>query len=200
MLALHTYLFICRITKPSSPSSDSVASDQSDSSDCQLVVAHTKKPAKKKKGKNLAMNHVEAERQRRENLNKRFYALRSVVPNVSKMDKASLLADAVCYINELKQKVDELEAGGPKLKKVKVEMGAKNTYNKNKVDVKMVGEDAMIRVQSANTDMPMSKLMSALRKMEAIVHHASMSCVDDVIHYNRLLKIIIYILCVQIIK
>ncbi|KAM0068171.1 hypothetical protein Hdeb2414_s0002g00070081 [Helianthus debilis subsp. tardiflorus] len=60
-------------------------------------------------------------------------------------------------------------------------MGAKNTCNKkNKVDVKMVGEDAMIRVQSANTDMPTSKLMSALRKMEAIVHHASMSCVDDV--------------------
>ncbi|KAJ0817915.1 putative transcription factor bHLH family [Helianthus annuus] len=108
------------------------------------------------------MNHVEAERLRRENLNKRFYAHRSVVPNVSKMDKASLLADAVCYINELKQKVDELEAGGPKLKKVKVEM---------------VGEDAMIRVQSANTDMPTSKLMSALRKMEAVVHHASMSCV-----------------------
>ncbi|KAJ0968647.1 hypothetical protein J5N97_025564 [Dioscorea zingiberensis] len=55
------------------------------------------------------LNHVEAERQRREKLNRRFYALRSVVPNVSKMDKASLLADAVTYINELRTRVTELE-------------------------------------------------------------------------------------------
>ncbi|XP_012858919.1 PREDICTED: transcription factor ABA-INDUCIBLE bHLH-TYPE-like [Erythranthe guttata] len=38
------------------------------------------------------MNLVEAERQRREKLNHRFYALRYVVPNVSRMDKASLLS------------------------------------------------------------------------------------------------------------
>ncbi|KAI3741414.1 hypothetical protein L1987_59086 [Smallanthus sonchifolius] len=117
-------------------------------------------------------NHVEAERQRREKLNQRFYTLRSVVPNVSKMDKASLLADAVCYINELKEKVEELEAkleaanNHRKLKKVKVEMAEisvdkdkikptkiYNKGNENKtikmeveVEVKMVGEGAMIRV------------------------------------------------------
>lgn len=56
------------------------------------------------------MNHVEAERQRREKLNHRFYALRSVVPQVTRMDKASLLSDAVAYINELKAKVDKLES------------------------------------------------------------------------------------------
>ncbi|XP_070679696.1 transcription factor bHLH14-like isoform X2 [Malus domestica] len=56
------------------------------------------------------LNHVEAERQRREKLNHRFYVLRSVVPNVSKMDRSSLLADAVAYINQLKSKVEELEA------------------------------------------------------------------------------------------
>ncbi|XP_027182504.1 transcription factor bHLH14-like [Coffea eugenioides] len=61
-------------------------------------------------GQEMALNHVEAERQRREKLNHRFYALRSVVPNVSRMDKASLLADAVAYINELKAKIQELEA------------------------------------------------------------------------------------------
>ena len=32
------------------------------------------------------LNHVQAERQRREKLNKRFYALRAVVPNVSKVN------------------------------------------------------------------------------------------------------------------
>ena len=55
------------------------------------------------------MNHVEAERLRREKLNQRFYELRSVVPNVSKMDKASLLTDATVYIQELKNKLQDLE-------------------------------------------------------------------------------------------
>lgn len=38
------------------------------------------------------LDHVEAERQRREKLNHLFCELRGVVPNVSRMDKASLLA------------------------------------------------------------------------------------------------------------
>ncbi|KAF7153444.1 hypothetical protein RHSIM_Rhsim01G0178400 [Rhododendron simsii] len=61
-------------------------------------------------GRETPMNHVEAERQRREKLNHRFYALRAVVPNVSKMDKASLLSDAVSYINELKTQIQDLKS------------------------------------------------------------------------------------------
>ncbi|XP_031501902.1 transcription factor MYC2-like [Nymphaea colorata] len=66
-----------------------------------------RKPAN---GREEPLNHVEAERQRREKLNQRFYALRAVVPNVSKMDKASLLGDAVAYIKELREKVQGLES------------------------------------------------------------------------------------------
>ncbi|KAK9076347.1 hypothetical protein SSX86_004681 [Deinandra increscens subsp. villosa] len=200
-----------RITKPSIPSSYT-ASEHSDS-DCQLLLATAKTQGAKRKGKDPPLNHVEAERQRREKLNQRFYNLRSVVPNVSKMDKASLLADAVCYINELKDKVDELESqlqeadSHRKLKKVKVETsvdkqstvvstglkpakeaktgnnynkGSKNRASEVNVEVRMVGEDAMIRVQSGNKDWPAAKLMDALREMEAKVHHASMSCVNEV--------------------
>ncbi|KAL8235896.1 hypothetical protein R6Q59_016977 [Mikania micrantha] len=191
----------CRMTKPNIPSSDT--SEHSDS-DCQVLLTTTKKPGTNKK----PINHVEAERQRREKLNQRFYALRSVVPNVSKMDKASLLADAVCYIKELNQKIKELESklqvpnNHRKLKKVKVEIAeisddkprvAKPT-NKNKtmeveVKVKMVGEDAMIRVQSGNKDWPGSKLMCALRELRAKVYHASMSCVNDVMLQDVVTKI-----------
>eukprot|EP00249_Psilotum_nudum_P020295 c27640_g1_i2 orf=1102-2988(+) len=66
-----------------------------------------RKPAN---GREEPLNHVEAERQRREKLNQRFYALRSVVPNISKMDKASLLGDAISYIQELHSKIQSLEA------------------------------------------------------------------------------------------
>ncbi|KAL8208108.1 hypothetical protein R6Q57_007520 [Mikania cordata] len=204
-----------RITKPSIPSSFT-ASEHSDS-DCQIVVTTGKKQqGVKRKGKDTTpLNHVEAERQRREKLNQRFYTLRSVVPNVSKMDKASLLADAVCYINELKHKVKELESqllqgvvidddhhGYRKIKKVKVETpetmtvvsGMKSKGNNSgevevKVEVKMVGEDAMIRMQSGSMDWPAARLMDALRQMDAKVHHASMSCVNEVMLQDVVIRI-----------
>lgn len=65
-----------------------------------------RKPAN---GREEPLTHVQAERQRRDKLNRRFYSLRAVVPNVTKMDKASLLGDAVAYIDELKGKVQKLE-------------------------------------------------------------------------------------------
>ncbi|PHT92150.1 hypothetical protein T459_00032 [Capsicum annuum] len=185
-------------------SSDSGNSDYDNESSAMYNINSPKKRGRKsssstKTERIMAKNHVEAERLRREKLNHRFYALRSVVPNVSKMDKASLLADAVTYINELKAKVEELETSKSECQKPKrnyvdtvMEMyGSRNNINSSfgwcnstgaygiEVEVKIIGVEAMVRVRSPNVSYPCARLMNVLRELELQIHHASVASVKD---------------------
>ncbi|GAA0154184.1 basic helix-loop-helix transcription factor [Lithospermum erythrorhizon] len=54
-------------------------------------------------------DHILAERRRREKLSQRFIALSALVPGLKKMDKASVLGEAVKYLKQLQEKVKTLE-------------------------------------------------------------------------------------------
>ncbi|CAN6303716.1 unnamed protein product [Urochloa humidicola] len=54
-------------------------------------------------------DHILAERKRREKLSQRFIALSKIVPGLKKMDKASVLGDAIKYVKQLQDQVKGLE-------------------------------------------------------------------------------------------
>ncbi|XP_022136754.1 transcription factor bHLH18-like isoform X4 [Momordica charantia] len=56
-----------------------------------------------------AQDHVLAERKRREKLSQRFIALSALLPGLKKMDKASVLGDAIKYIKQVEERVRVLE-------------------------------------------------------------------------------------------
>lgn len=59
-------------------------------------------------------DHIMAERKRREKLSQRFIALSAIVPGLKKMDKASVLGDAIKYVKTLEEKLKALEERLPK--------------------------------------------------------------------------------------
>lgn len=181
----------------------------SNSNEYSNYTKSTHHPLKNKRGRRssivkdeeVIVTNVEAERRRREKLNRRFYALRSVVPNVSKMDKASLLSDAVTYINELKSKIKELET-----KSIKPQLRSRTSIDINniqkkpfisgsssltpiQVDVKVLGSEAIIRVQTPDMNYPSAKLMNALRDLNFQIVNANISSVKGVMLQNIIVRV-----------
>ncbi|KAG2567944.1 anthocyanin regulatory R-S protein-like [Panicum virgatum] len=58
----------------------------------------------------IIKNHVMSERKRREKLNEMFLVLKSLVPSIHKVNKASILAKTIAYLKELQRRVHELES------------------------------------------------------------------------------------------
>ncbi|XP_076914388.1 transcription factor bHLH35-like isoform X1 [Bidens hawaiensis] len=70
-----------------------------------------------------ASKNIVSERNRRKKLNDRLFALRAVVPNITKMDKASIIKDAIDYIQHLNDQERSIQAEIMELEARKPESG-----------------------------------------------------------------------------
>lgn len=150
--------------------------------DDPLLQGDDRKPRKRGRkpanGREEPLNHVEAERQRREKLNQRFYALRAVVPNISKMDKASLLGDAISYITDLQSRIRILETEN--------DMG--NSKQQHcaipEIEFHTTQENAVVRASCPLDAHPVAGVIKTLREHEVVTHDSSVSTNDsgEIVH------------------
>ncbi|KAJ1285036.1 hypothetical protein BS78_03G249900 [Paspalum vaginatum] len=137
-----------------------------------------RKPAN---GRDEPLNHVEAERQRREKLNQRFYALRAVVPKISKMDKASLLSDAIAYIQELEDRLRGGGGGGGG-------SSAAARADSPAVEVKAMQDEVVLRVTTPLYAHPVSRVFHAIRDAQLSVAASDVAVADDAVTHTLVLR------------
>lgn len=146
----------------------------------------------------LSGSHVLAERRRREKLNERFIILRSLVPLVTKTDKASILGDTIEYVKQLRKKVQDLEACGchdvldglkvAEKRKIQVveggsggrgggDGGRKVKAMAVQVEVSIIESDALVEMQCKNREGLLLDVMKKLRELGLEVMTIQ-SCVD----------------------
>ncbi|KAI9181944.1 hypothetical protein LWI28_020334 [Acer negundo] len=153
-----------------------------------------RKPAN---GREEPLNHVEAERQRREKLNQRFYALRAVVPNISKMDKASLLGDAIAYINELQAKLKTMEEEKDKLGSTSRDSSALESspiaaeiQHRAAPDVEIDAshDEVLVRVSCPIDSHPASRVIQAFKEAQITVVESKLSAANDTVFHTFVIK------------
>ncbi|KAK4379569.1 hypothetical protein RND71_001431 [Anisodus tanguticus] len=158
---------------------------------------------KKWEGKDI--KHHASEKQRRVHFSDKFQALRSLIPNPSKNDRATIIADAIGYINELKIRINELK-NQVDIKKLRIkrqriveDAGAvmevgnqvnkcwhQRKYKNSEVDVKVMEDEVTVKlIQHEQKRMNCLLFVSkSLDELHLDLHHVAGGLIGD--HYSYL--------------
>lgn len=137
-------------------------------------------------------DHIMAERRRREKLSQRFIALSAIVPGLKKMDKASVLGDAIKYVKNLQERLKALEDQVPKTASVAVQKSAKGStgpsliaeakkegFRQPDIEVRVIEKNVLIRVHCDKTKTVLVKTLGELEKLQLSVVNANILSFSD---------------------
>ncbi|KAL3618927.1 hypothetical protein CASFOL_037155 [Castilleja foliolosa] len=132
-------------------------------------------------------DHIIAERRRREQLSQLFVALSALVPGLKKMDKSSVLEDAIKYLKHLKERVITLEEKSEKrgiesvvfIKKSQIFMEDEGSSNEQscsfdeqplpEIEARACENHMLLRVHCENQKGIFAKLLSKVESLNMIV-------------------------------
>ncbi|XVF59176.1 hypothetical protein PTKIN_Ptkin07bG0254500 [Pterospermum kingtungense] len=140
-----------------------------------------------------AQDHILAERRRREKLSQRFIALSAILPGLKKMDKASVLGDAIKYVKQLQERLKVLEEQTKKrtvesvvfVKKSQVSAddesssceGNSDGHSSDaalpEIEVRVSDNDVLIRIHCDNQKGFMAKILSEVEDLHLSIVNSS---------------------------
>ncbi|KAK9285944.1 hypothetical protein L1049_025146 [Liquidambar formosana] len=139
-----------------------------------------------------SIDHALAERKRREKVSLRFIALSALLPGLKKMDKASVLGDAVKYLKHLQEHVKMLEEQVAKKTMESVisvkrswlyadndaSSSDENFVNRSgkplpEIEARVSNKDVLIRIHCEKHEGFIVKILSKIEKLHLTITHSS---------------------------
>ncbi|XP_054809012.1 transcription factor bHLH25-like isoform X2 [Prosopis cineraria] len=137
-----------------------------------------------------AQDHVMAERRRREKLNQKFITLSSIIPGLKKMDKASVLGDAIEYVKQLKEREKILEEQVAMNRKESAVLTRRTILFADdddksppsdeipdkslaEIEARVLGKDVLIRIQCEKHNGCEAKILREFENLRLTVHSSS---------------------------
>ncbi|KAE9597384.1 hypothetical protein Lal_00029971 [Lupinus albus] len=140
-------------------------------------------------------DHIMAERKRREKLSQSLIALAALIPGLKKMDKASVLGDAIKHVKELKQRVATLEEEEKKKKKRVIVLKDPNLNGDNddssscdddesienasgsepllQVEARISGQEVLLRIHCQRQKGLLVKILAQIQSLNLFVVNSS---------------------------
>ncbi|OIT40538.1 PREDICTED: transcription factor bHLH91-like [Nicotiana attenuata] len=146
------------------------------------------------------IKHFATDRQKRVHLNDKYKALRSLVPNPTKNDRASIVGDTIMYINELKRTVNELKIlvdkkmccrdrikSGPMNSadvKIRNEVDQSSLWlqrksNNTEVDVRIVDDEVTVKLVQQKRTNCLLFVSKVLDDLQLDLHHVAGGLIGD---------------------
>ncbi|KAK1394411.1 hypothetical protein POM88_013467 [Heracleum sosnowskyi] len=134
-----------------------------------------------------AQDHIMAERKRREKLSQRFIALSALVPGLKKIDKASVLGDAIKYLKQLQEKVKTLEEQTRRKSTESVALANKSSSDDHaasihveeslpEIEVRISDKDILIRIHCEKRKEVIEKTLAEIEKFQlSIINSTAMT-------------------------
>ncbi|KAJ0260447.1 Transcription factor bHLH18 [Hirschfeldia incana] len=158
-----------------------------------LITRGTKRAQPLTRSHSNAQDHILAERKRREKLTQRFVALSALIPGLKKMDKASVLGDAIKHIKYLQESVKEYEQQKKErtmesmvlVKKSQLVLDEEHQLsspssernrdcsNLPEMEVKVSGKDILIKILCEKQKSNLIKIMAEIEKLGLSITNSS---------------------------
>ncbi|KAL2338184.1 hypothetical protein Fmac_012630 [Flemingia macrophylla] len=128
------------------------------------------RPNKKARSSSQTVDHIMAERRRRQELTEKFITLSATIPGLNKTDKASVLGAAIDYVKELKERVQRLEKEDERRSIVKKRGPSGNGNDTESIilpemEARVMGKEALIEIHCEKQNGIELKLLEHLESL-----------------------------------